>query len=188
MTYIPVGTLLTYTATVQTYLTRGYTTWNTLAAALKNDLQANLPGEEELDVEASNGTNSVISLSNTFSLSIQVLNNGVDHGSETDIQAIIDGVIQGYGNQVVSSSITNITLPNNPGDDINQGQTISTGAISNAPLPQAPTTSSFSLSKLIPTLGTTGTLTTGLVILIVAIFALILLLPGGFGRAVRAVR
>lgn len=190
MTYIPVGTYLTYTAQVIPYLTKGYTDWQSLSIALKNDLP-NLPGMEELDVEASNGSSSVLSFSGQFSISIQVLNNGVDHSSETDIQAIIDGTIMSYGNSVISSSITQIQLPNNPGQS---PSIINTGATANAVAPSTPSSGNI-LSSLLPSgssvssvLGTSGLITGGTILLIVAIFALILLLPSGFGKALRAVR
>lgn len=189
MTYIPVGTYLTYTAQVQANLTSGYTSWEQLSAALKNDLP-NLPGLEELDVESANGNDNVLSISGTFSISMQILNNGVDHSSETDVQSIIDGTIHGYGNTVVSSNIASIQLPNNP-------TPISTGATPNVAAPS--TAGSGTIGSLLPSvpagqsvlgtlLGTTGTLTGGLVILLVLIVALILLFPSGFGRALRATR
>lgn len=180
MTYIPVGTRLTYTAA----FTSVFTTASAMIAKLKNDLP-NLQGAEELDVETSEETTNVFA-PNTFSITI--LNNGVDHGSEDDIRSIIDGTIQGYSTLVdpihlVSSSITKITLPNNPDSDTVTPTTINTGASSN----QAPASSSgFSLSSLLPSTGTKllGTTT----IIIIAIVALILLLPGGFARVLKTVR
>lgn len=178
MTYIPVGTRLTYTASFTSLVTSA----SEMVAKLKADLP-NLQGMEELDVETAEETTNVFS-ANTFSLT--VLNNGVDHADEHDIQSIIDGTIQGYSSllnpiDLVSSSITKITLPNNPESDspIN----INTGAGSNQP---APSTSGFSLSSLLPSTGT-KLLTTGTII-IIAIIALILLLPGGFARVFKTVR
>lgn len=182
MTYIPVGTLLTYTAQVQIYLTKGYTDWQSLSTQLKSDLP-NLPGLEELDVESANGSLNILSPS-TFNISIQVLNNGVDHASETDVQSIIDGTIQGYGNGLISSNISQIQLPNNPGQ---APTTINTGATPAAAPPSTPS-SVPDLSKLLPSISPTATLTSGFVILIIAIVALILLFPSGFGRALKAVR
>lgn len=184
MTYIPVGTVLTYTCTY-TYnpLTSIYkdNSWSSVAGKLANDLP-NLPGMEELDVQNSNGSTSL--LSTQESLSINVLNNGVDHASETDVQSIIDGTIQGYGYTVIGSNITHIQLPNNPPPP-NQ-LSINTGATPNV---AAPATASLpNLSNLLPSISPTATITSGFVILLIAIVALILLLPQGFGRAIRAVR
>lgn len=159
--YIPVGTRLTYTAAFKTY----DTTASTIVSMLKNDLP-NLQGAEELDVETSDETTNFFS-PNT--LSITILNNGVDHASEDDIRSIIDGTIQGYSQveQLVSSSITNIQLPNHPPE--------ATGAGSNQP---APSTSGFSLSSLLPSTGTK--LLTSSTIIIIAIVALIILFPQNF--------
>lgn len=167
MTYIPVGTFLTYTAQVTVYLTTGYTSWQDLIAQLKNDLP-NLPGMEELDVSAANGSSSILDPRH-FSISLQILNNGVDHGNETDIQSIIDGTIQGYGNAVVSSNITSIKLPDNP--------EINTGATSNAPPPITPTNSGGILDSLGLSNISTGTklLTSGTIIIIILIIVVLLL-------------
>lgn len=174
MTYIPVGTRLTYTAS----FTSVFTTASAMIAKLKADLP-NLPGLEDLEIETSQETTNVFS-PNTFS--IVVFNNGVDHADEHDVQSIIDGTIQGYSTLVdpihlVSSSITQINLPDNPTDTVN------TGAASNQ---VASSSSGFSLSSLLPSTGTkllgTGT------IIIIAIIALILLLPGGFARILKTVR
>lgn len=184
MTYIPVGTILTYTASLNSNLLGGFGGAGSLPNLLVqfgNTLKTELPGAEEFDVEASHGSPSFAGPSQ---ISLDILNNGVDHGSEIDCQAIFDGVLSNMGVSVVSSSITKIQLPNNPGDAT--VTTIATGAPSNLP-PAPPVSPSvpFSLSNLF---GTTGTLTSGFVILIVLVVALILLLPKGFGQAIRAVR
>ena len=186
MTYIPVGTRLTYTATYSRYsggLLLGLG-WSDLGSKLKTDLP-NLQGQEDLEVENVSGSTSIL-LGNE-GISLDVLNNGVDHSSETDVQSLIDGTITGYGIQLLSSNITSITLPNNPGDDINQGQTIATGAVANAPPPTTPSSSSgFSLSSLLPSAGTK--LGAGFILLILGIIALIFLLPGGFAKSLKAIR
>ena len=186
MSYIPVGTLLTYTATIKYFLTHGYTDWQSLSAALSDQLRNNLPGQEELDVESSGGSTNFLSAS--INLSLQVLNNGVDHGDENDVKSIIDGTIQGLGSQIISSSITKIQLPNNPLDD-NSNQIIVTGANSNAPAPTNDTSKSSS-GGLFSGLSLSGGSIFGLstTVIIVAIVALILLLPGGFLKIAKGVR
>lgn len=173
MTYIPVGTRLTYTCS----FTSTFTTASAMIAKLKNDLP-NLPGYEELDIETSEETTHVFA-PNTFS--ITVLNNGVDHADEHDVQSIIDGTIQNYSTfydpiHLVSSSITKIQQPNEPPEI--------TGAGTNQPKEKD---SGFSLSNLFSPSTGTKLLGTGALI-IIAIIALILLLPGGFARAFRTVR
>ena len=184
MSYIPVGTTLVYNAQVSVDFV--LQSLDTIIANLSNQLRSELPGAEELDVISSSSKQSVFGQSQ---ITLQVLNNGVDHSDENDIASIITGVLQNDGVQVVGSNISSFTLPNNPGDDTNQGQTIGTGATQAVALPSTQTSSSSLFSNLkLPSLGTTGTLTTGFVILIVLIVALILLLPSGFGKALRAVR
>jgi hypothetical protein len=165
MSYIPVGTLLTYTATIKWSIFNKYSDWNTIAAQLTNDLP-NLPGMEELDVQTANGSRNVFA--NTISLIMQVLNNGIDHGDENDIASIINGTIQSYGNELISGNITQIKLPNSP--------PIDTGANSNAPLPSSSTSTSSIFSGLSLSGGTIFGLSTTIVI--IAIVALVLLLPG----------
>lgn len=137
MTYIPVGTILTYTAQVDVYLTHGYNNWENLVAQLRNDLP-NLQGMEQLLVSNSSGNSSILDPLH-FSVSLEIVNNGIDHGSELDIQSIIDGTIQGYGNGIRGSNITKIKLPDNPDDG--SPQVIDTGVTSNAPPPSTPNSS-----------------------------------------------
>jgi hypothetical protein len=182
MTYCPVGTLVTYTATISASLTKGYTSWATLSAQLSNDLRSQLSGLEELDVEASNGSSAGSSfssfLSGSFTLSMQVLNNGVDHSDENDIKSIIDGTIQSYGNQIISSSITSVTTPNNP--------TVNTGAISNASPPTSPSSGGILSGLSLPSLSGGTIFGISTIIVIIAIVALVLLLPGNARRLVGA--
>ena len=175
MAYIPVGTLLTYTATIKWSIFDKLSDWQTIAAQLTTDLRNELPGAEELDVQSTNGSRNV--LSNTISLTMQVLNNGVDHSDENDIASIINGTIQGYGNTLVSGNITDYKLPNSP--------TQSTGANSNAPIPS----SSASTGSIFSGFSLSGGSIFGIstVVIVIAIVALILLLPGGFGKALKAV-
>ena len=183
MTYIPVGTYLTYTATVQPYLTKGFTSWSELASKLSNDLRNELPGQEELDVTSSNGSNNYLQFN--FNISLQVLNNGVDHGDENDVKSLIDGVIQGYGNNVVSSSITKIQLPNNPDDGT--AEVINTGANSNAP-PPTNTTSSSSGKGLFSGFSLGGASIAGISIttIVIVLIIAVLLLPGNARRLIGA--
>jgi hypothetical protein len=178
MTYIPVGTRLTYTAQVSNSIIsfHGFNNWETLSNQLKQDLP-NLQGMEELDVESASGNNP-INLSGNFSVSLAILNNGVDHGDEHDIQSIIDGTIQGYGNQLLSSSITQIKLPNNPDDGTLQ--VINTGAPSNVPPPSQSNSSIFSGFSL------SGGSIAGISITLIVIVLIIavLLLPGNARRLV----
>lgn len=180
MTYIPVGSRLTYTCVFQYNLVTRAPDPQALVSKLKNDLP-NLDGLEDLEVENAHGGNLGF-LSTTQNIELTVLNNGVDHGDENDIKSIIDGTIQNYGVQLVSSNITQIKLPNNPGET--QGQTIRTGATSSTP-PETP--SSGGLSSLFNFSTGTKLLGTGTII-IIAIVALILLLPGGFAKVVRTAR
>lgn len=195
MSYIPVGTTLTYSATWKFFsgtLGLNNVSWQSMAARLSNDLP-NLQGQEDLEVSSPNGSTGT--LAGTESLTIQVYNNGVDHASEFDIASIINGVIQGYGVTVVNGAITAFTLPNNPDDlsndpdNVQAGQTVITGAVNAV----APATTASSGNSLLSSLSL-GNLSGGSIfgisttVVILGIVALILLLPGGFGRAVRAVR
>lgn len=183
MTYIPVGTRLTYTAQINTAFYKIFQTPADIIAKLNTDLK-NLPGAEEFDIENSSASAAVFG---SPSISITVLNNGVDHGSETDVQSIIDGTLQAEGVQVISSDITQIQLPNNPLDD-NSGEVIQTGATPSQ-LPATPNTAGLGLGGLqIPSLSTGTKLLTSGTIIIIAIIALIFLLPGGFARSLKAVR
>jgi hypothetical protein len=182
MSYIPVGTILTYTckynATTGHLGSVVFTNWSQIVAQLSIDLK-NLPGLEELDVQTSDGSNNYISGDSTFTMT--VLDNGVDHGDENDIKGIIDGTIEGYGVTIISSSIPKFQLPNNPEDD-QSGKTIDTGAGSNQPPPSPP--------LKLPSLSLSGGSIAGIsiTVIIIGIVALILLLPSGFGRALGAVR
>lgn len=171
--YIPVGTRLEYTASYRRYSSGIWvgTSWTELASKLKNDLP-NLQGMEELDVETSNGSTAILPLpSNNETISLRVLNNGVEHADENDVKSLIDGTIQGYGIQLISSDITNITLP---GDRV-----ISTGAQSNAPatIDNSTANSGFNLGSLFGSIGTGTKLLTSGTIIIIVIMALVLLFP-----------
>lgn len=179
MTYIPVGTRLTYTAQIHTSFINIFQTPADVITRLKQDL-LNLPGLEELDIENSSAT--ALTLGNP-TIALILLNNGVDHSSETDIQSIIDGTLQNEGVQVISSNISQIQLPNNP--DEGNGQVINTGAV---PAQQAPSTNQNSGGLSLPNFSTGTKLLTSGTIIIIAIVALILLLPRGFARTLKAVR
>jgi hypothetical protein len=177
MTYIPVGTILTYTAQVNTSLLNGFNgagTLENLLAKLKTELETNLAGYEEFDVSNAHGNPSFVGPS---SISLNVLNNGVDHGSESDVQSIIDGTLQNMGVPLLSSNITSIHLPNNP--------VVNTGATSNEPYvnpdgtpkPESSIFSGFSLGG-----GTIAGIS--ITVIIIAIVALVLLLPGNARRLV----
>lgn len=180
MTYIPVGTILTYNAQISVdYVLQSL---DTIISTLANQLHSELPGYEEFDVLESANHQAVFGQS---SITLKVLNNGVDHSDENDIASIISGQLQSMGVEVVSSSISSIQLPNNPGE---KPEILQTGATQQVALPTTVTPSKSSTATSLFSLGTTGTITTGFVIIIIAIVALIFLLPTGFARSLRAVR
>lgn len=187
MTYIPVDARVTYTAQIHTSVFDIFGTLSGVISKLKQDLQYNLPGYEEFDIENSSGTSATFG---NPTISLVVRNAGVDHGSEDDVKSIIDGVLIQEGVTVVSSNITQIQQPLDPQSD-NSGQVTSTGALAiNAP---PSTNNSSPISTLTSALGL-GSLTTGTkllgttTIIIIAVVALVLIFPSGFIKLIKGGR
>jgi hypothetical protein len=183
MFYFPVGARMTYTAKIGAGTT-GFSSVDSIVSKVRNDLQSNLSGQEELDVET---VQTDVTLLGPSTVIMTILNNGVDHGDENDARSIVDSVFQNYTN-LIGSSVTKVTQPLDPNDGSTTSSPLATGADSSfrAGITAAPSIWDNLLSSA--GLSTSSKLITGLVVVIIAIVALALLLPGGFIQLARGAR